>query len=444
MGLTKADILKAAEKDNVRFIRLQFTDILGFTKNVAITNHQLGKALDGEMMFDGSSIDGFVRIEESDMYLKPDLDTWRILPWRKGDGNNQVARLICDVYDSNNKPFVGCPRGNLRRLLAEAKSMGFSMNVGPECEFFLFHMDEVGNPTTETHDRAGYFDLAPVDKGGEARRDIVVALEEMGFEVEASHHEVAIGQHEIDFKYGDALLTADHVQTFKWVTKVIGQQHNLHATFMPKPLFGENGSGMHSNMSLFDKNGNAFYEPDAENGLSQVALKFIAGLIKYAPEYTAVTNPLVNSYKRLVPGYEAPVYCAWSTMNRSAFIRIPARRGNATRCELRATDPSANPYLAFAVMLAAGLQGIKDDIEIPDAINGNIFDMSAQEREDLGIQTLPGSLGAAINTFKDSELMRYALGEHIFEKYLVSKTIEWDSYRTQVHQWELENYLRRY
>lgn len=444
MGFSRSDILKSAKEHNVRFIRLQFTDILGVSKNVAITSHQIEKALDGELMFDGSSIEGFVRIEESDMYLRPDLDTWRVLPGSVGTGDHATARLICDIYRADGSPFEGDPRGNLKRVLGEARQMGYQFNVGPECEFFLFHRDPNGYPTTQTHDRAGYFDLAPVDRGAEARKDIVLTLEEMGFEVEAAHHEVAIGQHEIDFKYADALATADNVQTFKWVTKVIAQKHNLHATFMPKPLFGINGSGMHTNMSLFRGEKNAFFDADAPLQLSEVALHYIAGQLKYAPEFALVTNPLVNSYKRLVPGYEAPVYIAWSTMNRSAFIRIPARRGSSTRVELRCPDPASNPYLVFAATLSAGLEGVRQNLAVPKPVNANIFHMTPGDREAVGVGTLPGNLGASLGLFQQSQLMRRALGSHIFEKYHEAKTAEWDEYRCQVHQWELDRYLATY
>lgn len=439
---TKEDILKLVEENGVRFIRLQFTDIFGSLKNVAITEKQLKKALDNEIMFDGSSIDGFVRIEESDMYLRPNLDTFVIFPWRPQQG--KVARLICDIYRPDGSPFEGDPRYALRRAIADAAKLGYEMNVGPECEFFLFETDENGHATTNTQDNAGYFDLAPTDRGENARRDMTLALEEMGFEIEASHHEVAKGQNEIDFKYGPALETADKIMTFKLVVKSIAQRHGLHASFMPKPIFGINGSGMHVNMSLFKDGENAFSDPSDKNGLSKVAYQFIAGLLKNIKGLSAVTNPLVNSYKRLVPGYEAPVYLAWSCSNRTALIRVPASRGAGTRVELRCPDPSANPYLVLAVLLQAGLDGIKNNLEVEKETVANIFAMSDQERKEEGIDNLPNNLYEAINFMKDSELARKALGEHIYENYLEAKQAEWDDYRTKVHDWEIENYLDRY
>ena len=439
---TKEDILKLLEENGVRFIRLQFTDIFGALKNVAITEKQLEKALDNQMMFDGSSIDGFVRIEESDMYLRPNLDTFVIFPWRPQQG--KVARLICDIYRPDGTPFEGDPRYALRRAIDDAAELGFEMNVGPECEFFLFETDENGQATTITQDKAGYFDLAPTDKGENARRDMTLALEEMEFEIEASHHEVAEGQNEIDFKYGPALETADKIMTFKLVVKAIAQRHGLHASFMPKPIFGINGSGMHVNMSLFKDGKNAFADPSDKNGLSKEAYQFIAGLLKNIKGLSAVTNPLVNSYKRLVPGYEAPVYLAWSCSNRTALIRVPASRGAGTRVELRCPDPSANPYLVLAVLLQAGLDGIKNNLEVEPETVANIFAMSDKEREDAGIDNLPNNLYEAVNFMKESELAKAALGEHIYENYVEAKEAEWDDYRTKVHDWEIENYLNRY
>ena len=439
---TKEDILKLVEENGVRFIRLQFTDIFGALKNVAITEKQLEKALDNQMMFDGSSIDGFVRIEESDMYLRPNLDTFVIFPWRPQQG--KVARLICDIYRPDGTPFEGDPRYALRRAIDDAAELGFEMNVGPECEFFLFETDENGQATTITQDKAGYFDLAPTDKGENARRDMTLALEEMEFEIEASHHEVAEGQNEIDFKYGPALETADKIMTFKLVVKAIAQRHGLHASFMPKPIFGINGSGMHVNMSLFKDGKNAFADPSDKNGLSKEAYQFIAGLLKNIKGLSAVTNPLVNSYKRLVPGYEAPVYLAWSCSNRTALIRVPASRGAGTRVELRCPDPSANPYLVLAVLLQAGLDGIKNNLEVEPETVANIFAMSDKEREDAGIDNLPNNLYEAVNFMKESELAKKALGDHIYANYIEGKEAEWDDYRTKVHDWELENYLDRY
>ncbi|KKM10222.1 glutamine synthetase [Clostridiales bacterium PH28_bin88] len=431
-----------AREMNVQFVRLQFTDILGVLKNVAITVDQLEKALDGELMFDGSSIEGFVRIEESDMYLRPDPDTFTVFPWRPQEG--AVARLICDVYNPDGTPFAGCPRNTLKRVLAEAAEMGYTMNVGPEAEFFLFHTDPHGRPTLTTHDQAGYFDLTPVDRGEDARRDMVLTLQKMGFEIEASHHEVAPGQHEIDFKYADALTTADNIVTFKFVVRTIAQRHGLHATFMPKPVFGINGSGMHCNQSLFKGGTNAFYDPNAPLELSQVAYYYIGGLMDHARGMAAVTNPTVNSYKRLVPGYEAPVYIAWSARNRSPLIRIPAKRGLSTRIELRNPDPATNPYLALAVMLKAGLDGIKRKIQPPPATDRNIYHMDASTREELGIKSLPGSLAEALHELAKDQVIAGALGDHVYQHFVEAKRIEWDHYRMQVHSWEIEQYLTKF
>ncbi|MFW6274178.1 MAG: type I glutamate--ammonia ligase [Halanaerobium sp.] len=437
---SKEDILKLAEEKNVKFIRMQFTDILGIVKNVAITAKQLEDALDNKIMFDGSSIDGFTRIQESDMYLRPDYDTFTIFPWRPEEGG-AVARLICDVYTPEGKPFSGGPRNVLKEALKEAEEMGFDMNVGPEPEFFLFQLDENGDATTKTHDNGGYFDLGPIDKGINARRSIVLALEEMGFEVEASHHEVAPGQHEIDFKYAPALKTADNIATFKFVTKSIAHEHGLHATFMPKPIFGENGSGMHVHQSLFKDGKNAFYDEDDRLGLSKTGYHYIGGLLKHAKAMAAITNPSINSYKRLVPGYEAPVYLSWSSANRSALIRIPAARGNGTRVELRNPDPTANPYLAIAVMLKAGLDGIKNEIEPPKEVLENIYEMSLERKNELGIESLPGNINDAVNLLLEDEVIKSVLGEHVLEHFVAAKKVEWDDYRTQVSQWELDKYL---
>ncbi|WP_406676185.1 type I glutamate--ammonia ligase [Moorella sp. ACPs] len=436
--LTKEDILQRVKELNVRFIRLQFTDIFGVLKNVAITTRELEKALDGELMFDGSSIHGFVRIEESDMYLRPDPSTFAIFPWRPADG--AVARLICDVYNPDGTPFAGCPRGVLKKVLAEAEAMGYTMYAGPEAEFFLFHTDG-RNPTLETHDQAGYFDLSPVDLGEDARRDMVLALEAMGFEIEASHHEVAPGQHEIDFKYDNALATADKIATFKFVVRTIAQRHGLHATFMPKPVAGINGSGMHTHQSLFKDGQNAFYDPGDPLQLSQTAYHYIGGLMHHARAIAAITNPTVNSYKRLVPGFEAPVYIAWSPRNRSPLIRVPAKRGASTRIELRNPDPACNPYLALAVMLKAGLDGIKKRIQPPAPVERNIYEMTAAERRDLGIGSLPADLKEALEELSRDEVIREALGEHIYQRFVEAKEKEWDEYRVQVHRWEVEQYL---
>lgn len=442
--MTREEILKIIEEENVNFFRLQFVDIFGFMKNVAIPRSQIEKALDGQMMFDGSSIDGFVRINESDMYLKPDYDTFTVLPWRDQSGSN-AARIICDVHKSDGTPFEGCPRVNLKRVIAEAKELGYTMNVGTECEFFLFARDEDGFSTTDTDDVAGYFDVDPDDSGINCRRKIIETLEEMGFEIEASHHEVAEGQHEINFKYADALAAADNTLTYKWVVRSIAAEFGLHATFMPKPIFGINGSGMHTNQSLFNLDGtNAFYDESAPLQLSETAYKYIAGIVKNAKSFVAVTNPLVNSYKRLVAGYEAPVYVAWSASNRSALIRIPASRGMGTRTEVRCPDPSCNPYLAFAMMLTSGLDGVKNNLAAPASVDLDIFEMTPAEKEAAGIESLPANLQEAVEAFKNNPLSKEALGEHIFEKYIEGKEAEWDSYRTAVTDWELQNYLDNY
>ncbi len=439
---TNKDILKLVEENDVKFVRLQFTDVFGILKNVAITSKQLGRVLEEGCMFDGSSIDGFVRIEESDMLLMPDIDTFEIFPWRPQQG--KVARLICDVYTTDGEPYEGCPRFILKKTLAEAEKIGYTMNVGPECEFFLFLTDAEGKPTTVTHDEGGYFDLAPIDKGEDARRDICLMLEDMGFEIEASHHEVAEGQHEIDFKYKDALLTADSIMTFRIIVKTIAARHGLYATFMPKPIFGISGSGMHVNQSLSTKDGNAFYDNKDELGLSGVAYSYIAGLMEHIQSIAAVTNPLVNSYKRLVPGYEAPCYIAWSAQNRSPLIRIPASRGAGTRIELRCPDPAANPYLAIALMLAAGLDGIKRGLKPPAAINRNIYELTAEEMEKYGIVNLPGSLFDALQLYKADPLVKATLGDHVFKMYYEFKNREWDEFKTAVHPWEIKEYLIKY
>ena len=439
---TREDIKRICKEEKVKFIRLQFTDIFGTMKNVAITVQQLDKALDNQIMFDGSSIEGFVRIEESDMYLHPDPDSFVIFPWSNEE--NKVARLICDVYNADGTPFEGCPRNTLKRVLKEAEDMGYTMYVGPEAEFFLFHIDKEGKPTTITHDNAGYFDLAPVDLGESARQEMCLTLEQMGFEIEASHHELAPGQHEIDFKYDDALTTADNVMTFKMVVRIVAQRHGLHATFMPKPVYGIAGSGMHLNQSLFSNGQNAFYDPEGEMGLSDIALYYIGGLMKHAPAITAITNPLVNSYKRLVSGYEAPVYIAWSGQNRSPLIRIPSNRGVGTRVELRSPDPSCNPYLALAVTLKAGLEGIKNKIFPPEPVNCNIYDMTEQERLDGHIPRLPSNLANAIRALMENKVIQEALGQHIYSRYIEAKKIEWDEYKVQVTPWELEKYLTKF
>lgn len=440
MSYTKEDIIRIVKEEDIEFIRMQFTDIFGQLKNVALTASQIEKAVNNQVMIDGSSIEGFVRINESDQYLYPDLDSFVVFPWRPQHG--KVARLICDVYNPDGSPFVGDPRGVLKKVLKKAESMGYDMfNVGPEAEFFLFQTDEEGKPTTKTGDEAGYFDLGPLDRGEGTRREICMALEQMGYEIEASHHEVAAGQHEIDFKYADALKTADNIMTFKLAVKTLAQKNGLHATFMPKPIFGINGSGMHTNMSLMKGGKNAFYDPEGAKGLSKEAYSFIAGILHHMKGMVAVTNPLVNSYKRLVPGYEAPCYLAWSASNRSALIRIPAARGLATRVELRCPDPACNPYLELAVCLAAGLDGIEKGMTPPPEVTKNIFAMDEAEREAGGIDSLPGSLEDAIAAMKEDQLILDTLGEHVSTNYIEGKMEEWDEYRTRVSSWELEKYI---
>jgi len=439
---TKEDIIKIVKEENVEFIRMQFTDIFGMMKNVAITSSQLEKALNNQIMIDGSSIEGFTRIHESDQYLRPDLDTFTILPWRPQVG--KVARFICDVYNPNGTPFIGDPRYILKKTLARAAELGYTFNVGPECEFFLFETDDEGKPTTKTGDEAGYFDLSPIDHGESVRREICLDLEDMGFEIEASHHEVAAGQHEIDFKYAEALAAADNIMTFKLAVKTVAQKNGLHATFMPKPVFGINGSGMHTNMSLFKDGKNIFDDPDGKLGLSKETYSFIAGILSHIKSMVAISNPLVNSYKRLVPGYEAPCYLAWSASNRSALIRIPAARGQSTRVELRCPDPSCNPYLNLAVCLAAGLDGIEKGLEAPEEITENIFAMDQATREANGIESLPGNLSEAISEMTKDPMMKEVLGEHAYAKYVEGKKKEWEDYCIQISDWEIKRYMVNY
>ncbi|MBQ9973974.1 MAG: type I glutamate--ammonia ligase [Oscillospiraceae bacterium] len=443
MGHTKESIIKKVREENIEFIRMQFVDIFGQLKNVVITASQIEKALNNEVSIDGSSIEGFVRINESDQYLYPDLNSFVVLPWQPEYG--KVARLICDVHNPDGTPFVGDPRGVLQRVIKRAGDMGFdTFNIGPEMEFFMFETDERGNPTTHTNDEAGYFDLGPLDRGEPARREMCLVLEQMGFEIEAVHHEVAAGQHEIGFKYADALCGADNVITFKLVAKTIAQQHKLHATFMPKPIYGVAGNGMHMNMSLFKNGENVFFDPDDPKQLSKTAYQFIAGLLAHVKGFTAITNPLVNSYKRLVPGYEAPCYKAWSASNRSALIRIPAARGKATRLELRSPDPSCNPYLAVAVCLAAGLDGIEKGMTPPPGIVENIYEMDAETRAAHHIESLPGNLKEALDALEADALIMDVLGEHVATNYISGKRKEWDEYRTRVSSWETEKYIIAY
>ena len=439
--IDKKAVLEKVKKLKIKFIRLRFTDILGMPKNVEIPVREFEKALDGKIMFDGSSIQGFVRIEESDMYLKPDHTTFMVNPWEE---EKDVARITCDVYNPNGLPFEGCPRSNLKRVVKEVKKMGFTAYFGPEVEFFLFLKDENGEATTITHDQGGYFDLLPIDLGEEARRDMVISLEKLGFGIEASHHEVAPGQHEIDFRYSDALIAADRIMTLKLTGKTIALKHHLHVTFMPKPIFGISGSGMHTHLSLFKNNENIFYDPKEKYKLSKEALYFIGGLLKHAKGFTAITNPLVNSYKRLTPGYEAPVYIAWSERNRSPLVRVPAARGEGTRAELRSPDPSCNPYLAFAVILKAGIDGIVNKIDPGEPIGQNIYTMSEKEKISLGIESLPDTLEKALNELEKDEVVKSGLTDHILKKYIEAKREEWEIYRTQVHQWELDRYLTIY
>ena len=439
---TQESIIRIVEETGVQFIRMQFTDIFGQLKNVTVPASQIRKAVEGQIMFDGSSIEGYTRIEESDQYLRPDLDTFVVLPWNQEYG--KCARLICDVYNTDGTPFSGDPRGVLRKVLAEAEQMGFTFNVGPECEFFLFRTDAQGRPTTQTNDEVGYFDQGPLDTGALTRQKICLALEEIGFEIEASHHECAAGQHEIDFKYADALTAADNIMTFKLAVKTLAQKDGLHATFMPKPIFGVAGNGMHINMSLFRDGRNAFYDENDPRRLSAAAYQFIAGVLAHVNAICALTNPLVNSYKRLVPGYEAPCYLSWSTGNRSALIRVPAPRGASTRVELRNPDPSCNPYLALAACLAAGLDGIRRGLTPPDEITENIYELSAAARRARGVKNLPASLKEAIDALRDDELICSVLGTHALLQYIIGKEEEWLSYCTRVSSWEIERYITVY
>lgn len=437
---TATEIKKIVEEENVQFLRLMFTDINGMLKNVEVPVDQIDKVLNNKVMFDGSSIDGFVRIEESDMLLIPDLSTFLIFPW--GSEHGKVARLICDVFTTDGEPFMGDPRNNLRRIVSEMEAAGFTeFDIGPEPEFFLFKLDANNKPTLDLNDDGSYFDFAPLDLGENCRRDIVLELEKMGFEVEASHHEVAPGQHEIDFKYSDAVEAADNIQTFKLVVRSVARKHGLHATFMPKPLEAIAGSGMHINMSLGTANGNAFYDEKTDDKLSPTAKHFLAGLMTHARALTAINNPTVNSYKRLVPGFEAPVYVAWSGHNRSPLIRVPQARGLSTRLELRSVDPSANPYLAIGSILAAGLDGLKNELEAPEPVDRNIYGMTSEERHETHISDLPSTLHNALKTLSKDDVIKASLGPHLYQSFMDSKRMEWESYRQTVSDWEREQYL---
>lgn len=438
--LTKEEIIRIVKENNIEFIKLEFCDINGTMKNLSIPCEQLENAINNEIMLDGSSIKGFRSIETSDMYFYPDLKTFAIIPWRSDD-DVKVARFICDIHNADGTPFEGCPRCNLKKMIARAEKLGYTMNVGPEAEFFIFKNDEDGKTTLTTHDKAGYYSAAPADKGENLRRIMVKTLKEMGFEVEASHHEVARGQHEIDFKYADALTTADNIMTFKYVVSAIAEQNGSTATFMPKPIFGINGSGMHCNISLFKDGKNIFFEPDRTYQLSKEALYSIGGLLKHVKSFSAITNPIVNSYKRLVPGYEAPVYLAWSLANRSALIRVPAKRGNATRVELRSPDPSCNPYLALAVILGAILDGVENKIEPPLQVEENIYHMTSRERKRAKIDSLPASLDEALDLLEKDEIVKDALGNHIYDEFVAAKEKECDKFKTYVSPLEVEMYL---
>ncbi len=441
---SKEDIYRLLEENDVSFLRLQFTDITGTMKNVAVTKNQLAKALDNQCVFDGSSLDGFARDAESDMCLHPDRDTFTMLPWRPA--HDGVARLLCDVYSTDGKPYSGDPRQILKREMEKAAGIGLEFYVGPECEFFLFEMDDYGRPTTQTRDTAGYFDLGPVDLGGDIRREICLTLESMGFELEASHHEAAVGQHEIDIKYDTALRTADNIVTFKMAVKSIANASGSYATFMPKPRSGISGSGLHLHMSLMRGGKNLFDGPDdpAGNGLSETAYQFLAGILAHARALTAVCNPTVNSYKRLISGFEAPAHITWSCRNWSPLIRIPSGRGQGARLEFRSPDPSSNPYLALACCLAAGLDGIKKRMTPPPATDRDLHDLPEEEIRKMGVETLPLSLAEATEALENDPVVSGALGELALRNFLLDKKREWDRYRRAVTDWEIDNYLQKY
>ncbi|MCX6089519.1 MAG: glutamine synthetase family protein [Candidatus Atribacteria bacterium] len=440
MSLTKDDILRQAKELKIQFVRLQFVDVLGIPKNVEIPAKRFPQALDEGVNFDGSSIEGFVRIEESDMKLVPDLETFMCCPWEEQD---RVARIICDVQKSDGSVFEGCARTNLKRVLAGVIDKGYELNIGTEAEFFMFKWNEQGKPYTA--DKGSYFDLLPLDHEERLRRDMVIALEELNFNIEASHHECGPGQHEIDFHYGNAMKIADNLITLKLAVKTLAIQKGYVATFMPKPVFGVPGSGMHTHLSLYRNGTNAFYDPEKPDGLSDIARGFIAGLLQHVSAFTAITNPLINSYKRLVPGYEAPVYIAWAEKNRSPLVRVPPQRGNGTRAELRSPDPSCNPYLAFAVILQSGFDGVEKLLDPGKPCNNlNLYEMSCQEREEYGIRNLPRNLGEALDELEKDPVVKDALTSHILNYFLTAKWNEWMEFQRIVHPWEVERYLELY
>ncbi len=444
MGYTEDDIKMLVGENDVKFIRLQFTDMFGTLKNIAVTSNQLEKVLKGKCMFDGSSIDGFVRIDESDMYLKPDIDTFAIFPWRPQHG--KVARFICDLYNPDGTPFEGSPRYVLKKAIKKANDMGFDFNIGPECEFFLFQTDDSGEPVVKPNDKGSYFDIAPIDRGENTRREICLTLEDLGYDIESSHHEQAFGQHEVDFKYTDALKAADNIVTLKLVVRTVAQRNGVFASFMPKPLNEQSGSGMHINISLLKNGINIFSDKNDKSGIgmSKTAYHFLAGLIEHIKGLSLITNPIVNSYKRLNTGFDAPAYIAWSVSNRSTLIRIPSQMNGNTRIELRNPDVAINPYLAFSAIICAGIDGIEKNMKAPDYVNGNIYDMSKQRREELNIQRLPKTLGEAIEEFEKDDIIKQALGNDIYYKYISAKKQEWKEYCNTVNQWELDKYLNIY
>ena len=441
------ELYRNLKKEGVKFVRLEFTDILGIPKDVELTIDELPKAFEEGIPFDGSSIEGFARISESDMYLQPDPDSVIVYPWESsttGGENYRNAGVICDVFTPDGEPFQGDPRWVLKNIMGEAKEMGYEMFVGPEPEFFLF--SEMEDYAPILHDNGSYFDLVPVDKGERTRKEIVISLEKIGFQVETAHHEVAPSQHEIDFQYDEALKIADQIMNFRTTTKTIALFRDLRATFMPKPLPGENGSGMHTHISLFSGDKNVFYKKSNPYKLSDIGLHFIAGIIEHIEALTAITNPTVNSYKRLVPGYEAPVNISWGRVNRSALIRIPSTNTPeiSTRIELRSPDPSANPYLAFAAILKAGLHGIKEKIKPPKPVDEDIYNMSTSMKEERKIESLPSSLGRALDALEEDELIQNALGPHITEKFIKAKREEEKEYKKSVSEWELKKYIHYY